>query len=168
MDQHLRAIQFLKAWCCSAPRHTRQKHHLVDEPDIAALLPSAVLDAQMPPRPRADQPINDDDELSDLDFAIADLVAAAEAANMEEEPMAIPTPPTAPSNESPFRPIISDRRAAVEAVERWLYRQSVSKSRWRSRKAGHLGPTTVAELNQWPAHLSASIRAKESMKADSI
>ena len=64
---HLHAIQFLKTWCCSAPGHTRQKHRLVDEPDTAALPPSAVLDAQMSPGPRADQTIDDDDELSDCE-----------------------------------------------------------------------------------------------------
>ena len=30
------------------------------------------------------------------------------------------------------------------------------------------GPTTVAELNRWPAHLLASIRAKDSMMAEPI
>ena len=51
------------------------------------LSPSAVLDAQVPPGPRAIPPIDDDDELSDLEFAIADMMAAADAANMEEEPI---------------------------------------------------------------------------------
>ena len=64
--------------------HTRQKHHWVDEPDIAALPPSSVRGAQMPPGPRADQPIDDDDELSNLEFSIANMMAPADAANMEE------------------------------------------------------------------------------------
>ena len=65
---HLRSIQFLKARCCSAPGHSRQKHHPVDEPDIAALPPSAKPDAQMLRGLRADQHISDHDELSDLEL----------------------------------------------------------------------------------------------------
>ena len=38
---------------------------------------------------------------------------------------AIPTPPAHSSNETPFRPIPSEEPAPVEAVERWLFRQTI-------------------------------------------
>ena len=53
---NLRVIQFLLAWCCSLLPHTRKKHHVVDEPDIVPLPPSAVLDAQMPASRPASRP----------------------------------------------------------------------------------------------------------------
>ena len=65
-----------------------QKHHVVDEPDIAALSRSAVLEVQMSRCPPADQPTNGDDELFDFEFPIADMMAPSDTANKEGEPMA--------------------------------------------------------------------------------
>ena len=41
----------------------------------------------------------------------------------------IPTTPSTPSShETPFRPIISEKPAPVEAVERWLFRQEFDRA----------------------------------------
>ena len=55
----------------------------------------------MPPGPRADQAIDDNDELSHLEFTIVDMMAAAEAANIKEEPIAEQRPQASGSADRP-------------------------------------------------------------------
>ena len=101
------------------------------EPDRAALPPSAVLDAQMPPGPRANQPIGDDDELSDLDFAIADMVAAAAAANTEEELIAEQRPQASGSAD---RPRTNKARLASPSSETQAAKAKRRQARPRPRR----------------------------------
>ena len=62
---------------------------------------------------------------------------------------AIPTPPTR-SNETPFRPILGEGPAAVEAVGRWF---SADTFETDGRGTQATWAHTAAELNQWQAWL---------------